>query len=147
MIIIYITDKFPLLKIFETGAVTQLPLKQSDQLLDFDKLFSEDGFRSKYTFWIKSLAIELFTLFGSEQLAQVAAKQSQFSTAMVPLLVKTLLATKNVTHRQTLITAINQYFSKTYEALTENSMMVQETIYELNEIILFTFSFTKFLLD
>ncbi|XP_055323121.1 serine/threonine-protein kinase ATM isoform X2 [Sitodiplosis mosellana] len=118
-------DKYPLLKVFETGAVTELPLHQSDQQqLDFEKLFSDNAFRKAHSFWVKSLAIELFTLFSGDPLAQVAAKQTQFSTVMIPLLIKALLTTKNAGHKQTLNTAINRFFAKTFERLTATGEIV-----------------------
>lgn len=117
-------DNYPLLKIFETGIVAQMPLNQNEQTLDLEKLFSDNGFCSKHTFWVKSLAIEMFTLFGSEPLAQVAAKQSQFSTAMVPLLFKALLTTNNSAHLCSLNSAINVFFSKTLETFNADAMEV-----------------------
>lgn len=114
------------MKVFETGAVTELPLQPSDQQpLDFESLFSDNAFRKSHSFWVKSLAIELFTMFSGNALAEVAAKQTQFSTVMIPLLVKVLLTTTNANHKQALNTAINRFFAKTFERLTttQNEVM------------------------
>lgn len=81
--------------VFETGVIAQLPLKKSEHHLDFDKLFNDEAFHSTHAVWVKNLAIELFTLFDNEPLAQVAATQTSFSTAMAPSLVKVLLSTNN----------------------------------------------------
>lgn len=107
--------------------MTELPLQPSEQQpLDFESLFSDNAFRKSHSFWVKSLAIELFTIFGGTALAEVAAKQTQFSTVMIPLLIKVLLTTKNANHKQTLNTAINKFFAKTFERLTTNQ---NEVIY------------------
>lgn len=138
-------DKYPLLRVFETGAVTELPLQPSEQQpLDFESLFSDNAFRKSHSFWVKSLAIELFTIFSGNALAEVAAKQTQFSTVMIPLLVKVLLTTKNANHKQTLNMAINRFFAKTFERLTanqnevKNSGFSEECVLSLNLCIFFT---------
>lgn len=102
---------------FETGATDQLPLKQKNEEHNFEQRFSDAAFKSTHSFWVKSLAIDLFTHFESEPLAGIAAKQTQFSTAMVPLLFKTVLTTENATKHQALNEAINLFFSKTFDKL------------------------------
>lgn len=108
---------------FETGAVTQLPLRQSDQQLNFEKLFSDDAFRTEHSIWVKSLATELFELFSGGPLAQIAAKEVQFSTVMIPLLIKVLLNTKESSHQITLNIAINRFFAKTFGKLSGDEVM------------------------
>lgn len=120
---IHLLEKYPLLKVFETGIVTELPLHQNEQQLNFEKLFSDDAFRNTHSFWVKSLAIELFTLFNGEPLSEVAAKQTQFSMVMVPLLIKTVLATNNASYHKTLSTAINRFFAKTFEKLSGETVI------------------------
>ncbi|XP_031619505.1 serine/threonine-protein kinase ATM [Contarinia nasturtii] len=114
--------QYPLLGVFETSAVRQIPLKLSENNLDFEKLFNDNAFHSSHSIWVKQLAVELFTLFGNEPLAHVAAKQTSFSTAMVPLLIKTLLTTKNANYYRTLEKAIKSFFQKTFENLSANKI-------------------------
>lgn len=106
-----------MLGVFGTGAVTQLPLKQ--QTCDFGllELFSDVAFAKAHSYWVKSLAIELFKFFGGDSLALVAAKQTPFSVAMIPLLIKALLTTKNENHIDALNKAVNRFFSKTFERI------------------------------
>lgn len=122
--------KYPLLSVFETGTVTPLPLKQKQQQLDLAKLFNDNAFTSVHSYWVKSLAIELFTLFDGDSLAEVAAKQTPFAVAMVPLLVKALLTTRNSNHHQTLNAAIDLFFSKNFTQLsTDQSQVTNVTVY------------------
>lgn len=114
-----------MLAVFETGAVTQLPLKQRDDEFALMDLFKDDAFAKAHSFWVKSLAIELFKFFGGESLASVAAQQTPFSVAMIPLLIKTLLTTKNKNHNDALNTAVNRFFSKTFERLVTEPMEVR----------------------
>lgn len=111
------------MKVFETGAVTQLPLRQSEQQLNFEKLFSDDAFRTEHSIWVKRLATELFELFSGGPLAQIAAKEVQFSTVMIPLLIKALLNTKESSHQITLNIAINRFFAKTFGKLSGDEVM------------------------
>lgn len=132
-----------MLKVFETGAVADLPLCQSDHQLDLEKLFSDDAFRNEHGFWVKSLAIELFTLFKSDPLAQIAAKQTQFSTAMIPLLIKALLTTKNPGHHKALNAAVNRFYAKTFEKLSGTGEQVDQEFFSC--IYPFLFFFTSFI--
>lgn len=124
--------KYPLLSVFETGAVTQLPLEQQSRNLDLLKLFNDDNFIKPFSYWVKSLAIELFTFFNNETLASVASKQTLFSVSMVPLLVKALLTTKNKKHYDELNTAVKLFFSKTSGTLAAEPMEVEKTRFIIN---------------
>lgn len=109
---------------FETGAGARWPLKQIDKPLDLTKLFNDDAFSETHSYWVKRLAIELFTLFDGESLAQVASKQTQFSVSMIPLLVKALLMTKNKAYHDSMNAAVDLFFSKNFEKLSTESMEV-----------------------
>lgn len=122
------------MSVFETGAVTPLPLKQKQHQLDLAKLFNDDAFTSMHSYWVKSLAIELFTLFDGKTLAEVAAQQTQFAVAMIPLLVKTLLTTKNQSHHQALNTAINLFFSMNFTKLSSDQNQVTKWLDNRNLI-------------
>lgn len=113
-----------MLSVFETGAVRELPLKNQDVNLDLLKLFSDDEFEKGHTFWVKSLAILLFTFFDGETLALVASKQTTFSVSMVPLLIKALLTTMNRSHCDALKGAIDRFFAHNFRKLTSESMEV-----------------------
>lgn len=113
------------MSVFETGAVRELPLSPSQDTLDLEKLFTDDAFNSTHPIWVKSLAVELFTLFGSDALAQVAAKQTKFATAMVPLLTKALLTTTNTDHHRTLEKVMKLFFRKTFENVGINKAEVR----------------------
>lgn len=96
----------------------ELPLKQNNNKSNLSKLFEDEAFGWQHSFWVKKLAIELFTMFEADPLAQVAAKQTQFSAAMIPLLVKVLLTTKNSDHRVTLNYGMSQFFSNSFKELS-----------------------------
>lgn len=119
-----IIDKYPLLRVFETGTVRELPLKNQDVPLDLLKLFSDDAFAKSHGFWVKSLAIALFEFFDGETLAAVAAKQTSFAVSMVPLLVKVLLTTMNKHHCDSLKEAVNRFFANNFVKLTSEPMEV-----------------------
>lgn len=120
----FFVGNYPLLKVFETGTGARWPLKQIEQQLDLSKLFNDDAFSKPHSFWVKSVAIELFKLFDGESLAKVASKQTQFAVSMIPLLVKALLMTKNSTYLQALNTAVNLFFSKNFAQISSESMEV-----------------------
>lgn len=112
------------MSVFETGAVTDLPLKNQNGNLDLLKLFSDDAFKKGHTFWVKSLAIELFTFFDGASLASVAALQTSFAVSMVPLLIKALLTTTNKSHCNALKKAVDLFFAQNFNKLTSESMEV-----------------------
>lgn len=120
----FFVGNYPLLKVFETGTGARWPLKQIEQQLDLSKLFNDDAFSKPHSFWVKSVAIELFKLFDGESLAKVASKQTQFAVSMIPLLVKALLMTKNSTYLQALNTAVNLFFLKNFAQISSESMEV-----------------------
>lgn len=114
----------------------ELPLKEQAQQLDILKLFNDDAFAKAYSFWVKSLAIELFKFFDGESLASVASKQTLFSVAMVPLLIKTLLTTKNKDNHDALNTAVNLFFSKTFEKLSVETAEIDCNVAEVSPVYL-----------
>lgn len=117
------------MRVFETGTGTLWPLKQTDQQIDdLSKLFNDDAFSKPYSFWVKSMAIELFKLFDGESLAKVASKQTQFAVSMIPLLVKALLMTRNDAYHHAMYTAVNLFFAKNFAKISSESMEVSEII-------------------
>lgn len=121
---LYFIGKYPHLKVFETGTETRWPLKQTENQSNLAQLFQDDAFSYSYSFWVKSLAIELFKLFESESLAKVAATQTPFAVSMIPLLVKALLLTKNNANHDVLNTGVNLFFSKHFTKLSTVPMEV-----------------------
>lgn len=100
--------------------MTKLP--SNNRPTNLAKLFEDECFRWNHADWVKKLAIELFTLFDAKPLAQVAAKHTQFSTAMIPLLIKVL--TKYADHCKNLNIGINRFFSKSFSAISDEQMEV-----------------------
>lgn len=110
----------------EEVSVDKLPLCQGNNELNFDELFSDGAFRNTHAYWVKSLAIKLFTVFSGKPLDQVAETQTQFSTVMVPLLIKVVLTTKNRKYYRTLSNAISLFFTKTFEKLEQIEKQVHD---------------------
>lgn len=102
----------------------EVPLKGINMQSDLGELFEDEAFGWEHSYWVKKLAIELFTLFQAEPLAEVAAKQSQFSAAMIPLLVKVLLNAKCTNHRIALNEGIGKFFIKNFNHLSGQAMEV-----------------------
>lgn len=102
----------------------EMPLKEINMQSNLGELFKDEAFGWEHSFWLKKLAIELFTLFHAEPLAEVAAKQSQFSAAMIPLLVKVLLNAKCSNHRIALNEGIGNFFMKNFNHLSGQAMEV-----------------------
>lgn len=53
----------------------ELPFKQPKGQLNLSKWFDETAFMNGHSVWIKNIAIELFTFFECEYLAELAAMQ------------------------------------------------------------------------
>lgn len=104
--------------------MAELPSKQNSRQPNLAELFDDESLRWNHADWVKKLAIELFTLFDAEPLAQVAAKQTLFSTAMIPLLIKVMLTTENAVACESLNIAINRFFSKSFSELLGERMEV-----------------------
>lgn len=104
--------------------MAELPSKQSNRPSNLAELFEDESLRWNHADWVKTLAFELFTLFDAEPLAQVAAKQTLFSTAMIPLLVKVLLTTENAAVSKSLNIGVNRFFSKSFSELLGERMEV-----------------------
>lgn len=119
-----VVENYPLLRVFETGVINQHPLMQRADQLDLTKIFNDVAFSKSHSYWAKSLAIELFTLFRAESLAQVAATQTPFAVAMIPLIVKVLLMTKSQTYHDALNTAVNRFFSENFKSFSSHSLEV-----------------------
>lgn len=107
--------------------MNELPLKENNKQSNLAELFETEAFGWTHSFWVKKLAIELFELFEAEPLAQVAAKQTPFSTAMIPLLVKVLLTTKIPNHHKMLNDGMGRFFAKCFAHLTGEAMEVENS--------------------
>lgn len=68
-------NKYPSLSIFKTTPTLELPFNQPKGQLNLSKWFDDTPFHSTHSIWIKNIAIELFTFFECEYLAELAAMQ------------------------------------------------------------------------
>lgn len=74
-------DKYPSLSIFKTIPTIELPFGQPKGQLNLSKWFT--SFHTTHSIWIKNIAIELFTFFECEYLAELAAMQVVFYTKLI----------------------------------------------------------------
>lgn len=68
-------NKYPSLSIFKTTPTMELPINRPKGQLNLSKWFDETAFMNGHSIWIKNIAIELFTFFECEYLAELAAMQ------------------------------------------------------------------------
>lgn len=95
---------------------TICPLQKTDQPLNLMSIFESIDSLS-YSAWIKKLSILLFDLFDDKYLQAVAARQTSFAEAVLPLLVKITLSLGNGDYNNQLAAMIKTFFQNHYQLI------------------------------
>ncbi|KAJ6636448.1 Serine-protein kinase ATM, partial [Pseudolycoriella hygida] len=131
-----LVEDFPYLHLFQAPPTHKRKIYNvSGKQLDLETLFTEEE-NSSYSDWLKRLTKLLFDLFEDEHLQKVAVLEISFADAMLPLLIKMILASKQDDYRISLQRAVLTFFEKHFEMIQNPPATTKDQPIYLNKAII-----------